>query len=116
MSRKPDPARIAEAARLYHSAGLTESEVARALLVNEKTVRRWLAGTTRRTGPRSRPDVDDDLILRLRQQEGLSYDEIGRRVHMSTTGVRMRYYALTGRPRADRIKTPDQNGATGEPQ
>lgn len=47
-------------------------------------------------------DVRDSLILDLKDRDGLSFEEIGRRVHMSKTGARMRYYALTGRPRPDR--------------
>jgi hypothetical protein len=50
----------------------------------------------------------------------LSYAEIGRRTGMSETGARLRYWALTGRERADRRKTPDAivagNGGTGDPE
>jgi hypothetical protein len=110
VTRKTDAGRIAEAARLYHSARLTEAEVARVLRVNERTVRRWLAGTTRRTGPRGRTEVKDRAILDFRQREGLSFAEIARRTGMSTTGARMRYYALTGRERPDRPRTaPDDD-------
>lgn len=58
-----------------------------------------------RRGPRKRPDVRDSLILGLKDDDGLSFAEIADRVHMSATGVRMRYYALTGRERPDRPKT-----------
>jgi hypothetical protein len=119
VTRKTDTDRIAEAARLYHSAHLTEAEVARVLLVNERTVRRWLDGTTRRTGPRGRTEVKDQAVLDFRDREGLSFAEIGRRTGMSTTGARMRYYALTGRERPDRPKTTETvagNGGTGDRQ
>lgn len=105
MPRSIDPAKVAEAARLYHSARLTEADVARVMQVSVRTVRRWLAGTARRTGPRGRADVNDQLILDLKDREGLSFAEIGRRVHMSKTGARMRYYALTGMERPERRKT-----------
>jgi hypothetical protein len=68
-------------------------------------------------GARKRGDVRDDLILDLKDREGLSFEEIGRRVHMSKTGALMRYYALTGRERPERAKTTDSitagNGETG---
>ena len=55
-------------------------------------------------GPRPRADVRDSLILDLRDREALSFAAIGRRVHMSPTGARMRYYALTGRERPERTR------------
>jgi predicted transcriptional regulator len=119
VTGKTDAAKVAEAARLYHSARLTAAEIARVMKVNERTIRRWLAGTTRRTGPRGRTDVRDELILALRDRESLCYAEIGRRTGMSETGARQRYWVLTGRERADRRKTTDTsvagNGETGEP-
>lgn len=129
MSRKIDEGRVAEAARLYHSARLTQAEVARVLEVDVRTVRRWLAGTARRPGPRPRPGVRDQLILDLRDRSAsisseyaayleragyrvprkgrpLSFAAIAALTGMSKTGVRMRYYALTGRARPDRAKAP----------
>lgn len=113
MTGRLDQAKVAEAARLYHALSLTEAEVARVMQVSERTVRRWLAGTARRTGPRARSDVNDALILDLKDQ-GLSFRAIALRVHMSKTGARLRYYALTGRERPDRPKTAAGNGGTGE--
>jgi hypothetical protein len=52
MARVRNESLIAEAARLYHGENLTAAEVATRLGRNERTVRRWLDGTLRRTGPR----------------------------------------------------------------
>lgn len=117
MTRKANPAQVEEAVRLYHSLRLTEAEVARVMQVSERTVRRWLAGTARSTGPRRRTSVNDTLILDLKDREGLSFAEIGRRAGLSKTGARMRYYALTGRERPERRKQPGEHATqttTGE--
>jgi len=98
MPRTRDEAQVGEAQRLYR-LGLSTRAVAAQLGVDPRTVARWLGDETRRRGPASRPDVRDAKILALRG-EGMSYAEIGRRVHMSATGVRMRHYQLTGRVRA----------------
>jgi hypothetical protein len=103
MTRTRDEAKVAEAARLYLS-GMTRQQVAREMRVNDSTVSRWLADVIRPRGPRPRADVRDALILSLKDREGLSFEAIGRRVHMSKTGARMRYYSLTGRERPDRAK------------
>jgi len=114
VTRTRDEARIAAAARLYLS-GMTRQQVARQMAVNDSTVSRWLAGVIRPRGPRKRPDVRDDLILDLKDQ-GLSFEEIGRRVHMSKTGARMRYYAATGRERPDRPASAKTAETAGEQQ
>ena len=101
MSRTKDESRVAEAARLYLS-GMTRDQVARELHVEGPTVGRWLAGIIRPRGPRKRADVRDDRILELRDRDGLSFAELGRRVGMSKTGARMRYYAITGRERPEK--------------
>lgn len=106
VTRTRDEALIAEAARMYlpppDGLGMTRDQVARALHVEGPTVGRWLAGIIRPRGPRKRADVRDDRILELRDRDGLSFAEVGRRVGMSKTGARMRYYAITGRPRSKR--------------
>jgi predicted DNA-binding protein (UPF0251 family) len=44
-----------------------------------------------RPGPARRADLDDGEIVRLRDAEGLAWDEIGRRLRASRSGVRKRY-------------------------
>jgi hypothetical protein len=112
MTRRPDPERVAEARRL-HGLGLTTRAIAAQVGVDPKTVQRWTADLARPRGARKRPDVSDDLILDLKDREGLPFAETGRRVHMSKTGARMRYYAATGRERPERAKTTTET--TGEP-
>jgi transposase len=103
MTRQRNEARVAEARRL-HGLGLSTRAIAAQLHVDPTTVQRWTDDVARPRGPRPRPDVRDSLILRLKG-EGLSFEEIARRVHMSKTGARMRYYSLTGRQRPDRPET-----------
>lgn len=104
MARKRVETLITEAKRLY-GLGLTTRAIAAQLDVDPRTVQRWLADVIQHRGPRKRPDVQDAAILDLKDREGLSFEEIGRRVHMSKTGTRMRYYALTGRERPERQKS-----------
>lgn len=101
MSRRRDEAQVAEALRL-HGLGFTTREIAGHLSKDPTTIQRWTRDTARPRGPRPRTDVRDTTILDLKDREGLSFEEIGRRVHMSKTGARMRYYALTGRARPGR--------------
>lgn len=108
MPRKPDKDRIEEARRLYAS-GLDVMEVAARLKASDRSVRTWVADIARPAGRPKRDDVRDDLILDLKDREGLSFEEIGRRVHMSKTGARMRYYAVTGRRRPERRPRPDRD-------
>jgi len=117
MPRTRDDSAAARAAALY-AGGCTAPEIAGALGVTERTVRRWLAGQLRRPGPRPRADVRDEKILALRapdpgperEARGLpprkpaSFAEIAAATGMSRTGARMRYYALTGRQRPGREK------------
>jgi len=101
VTRKRDSGKVAQAVRLYEE-GMTRDEVAQALQVRGSTVTRWLGGHARRRGRRKREDVTDDEILALRDADHLSFREIGIATGMSKTGARLRYYALTGRPRPDR--------------
>ena len=114
MTRKRDEDRVAKAAALY-SSGKTTREIGAELTVDPRTVARWVGGAVRRPGPRPRAGVDRKILeLRTVQpdpereaqglppREHLSFAEIARQVGMSKTGVRMRYYALTGRARPDR--------------
>lgn len=116
MPRTRNEALASRAAELY-AGGCTAREIAGALGVTEGTVRRWLAGALRRPGRRPRASAEDDaLILELRSvgpdperealglppRKPMSFAEIGQAVGMSKTGVRMRYYQLTGRQRPDR--------------
>lgn len=84
-----------EASRLYHSKGLTFREVARVLEVDERTVRRWLAGTARRTGPRGRTDIDDAKII-VMFREGAGPTEIAKATGLSRGAVRKRIDRLRG--------------------
>lgn len=102
MSRKRDESRVAEAARL-HRLGLDTRAIGAQLGADPRTVARWLGDEVRRRGPRGRVDVHDARILEMRDRDGLSFGEIARRVKMSKTGARMRYYALTGRSRPERV-------------
>lgn len=112
MTRKRDEARVAEAQRLY-GLGLTTRTIAAELEADPRTVQRWLEDITGPPGPRRRGDVRDEQILDLKDREGLSFEEIGRRVHMSKTGARMRYYALTGRQRPERSKNAQEQAPGG---
>lgn len=105
MFRKIDTAQVEEARRLG-DLGLTSYAIASQVGVHSTTVQRWL-GVNAARGPRGRIDVTDERIRCLRDRECLSFAEIGRRTGMSKTGARMRYYALTGRPRPDRCGEPD---------
>ena len=100
-----DAGRAAEAARLYLS-GMTSREAGAAVGADNTTVLRWLQDMgieTRRTGPRGRTDVDGDAIVRMRDREGLSFAEIGRRTGMSRRGASNRYRAAKGISRPDRM-------------
>jgi hypothetical protein len=114
MTRTRDAAKVAEALRLYHDEGLTRDEIALRMRVRGSTVSRWLDGTARPRGPRPTTTPETDaLIIELRSGAvPVPFPALAEEVGMSPTGVRNRYYALTGRPRADRRKTPQ----TGELQ
>lgn len=88
MTRQQDPAKVAQASRLYHSGGLSAREVAKVMEVDEKTVRRWLGNSLRRTGPRT--DVTDDRLWRLRYEDKMTYDQIAAAVGLTRTPVRKR--------------------------
>jgi hypothetical protein len=106
--RAVDESRAAEAARLYAS-GMTSREAGAAVGADSTTVIKWLAGLgveTRRKGPRGRADVPDRLILEMRDDEGMTFAEIGRATGMSRRGAGNRYRAIRGIPRPDRITDP----------
>lgn len=105
MTRKRDDAKVAEARRL-HGLGLTTRSIAEQVGTDPRTIQRWTTDVARPRGPRKRPGARDDLI-QLKDREGLSFEAIARRVHMSKTGARMRYYALTGRVRPERARTEE---------
>jgi hypothetical protein len=87
-----------------YQAGATTREIAAEHGVHEATIRQWLAREAiarRRTGPRGRLDVTDELILELREV-GLSYREIALDVGMSKSGARQRWLAASGQPRPGR--------------
>ncbi len=101
MARPRDEAKTAEARRL-HGLGLTTRAIAVQLHVDPRTVQRWTADLARPPGARKRPDVPDPLVKTLREQDQATYREIAARTGMSETGVRNRYWSITGRPRAER--------------
>jgi hypothetical protein len=81
----------AEAAGLYKSGSRPEDVIARlGLKVHPSTVVRW-AGGAARPGPRGRADLDGAQIVRLRHEEDLSWDEIGRRLGASRSAIRNHY-------------------------
>lgn len=98
---KPDPARVARARHL-HGLGLDTRSIAKLLDIDPKTVQRWTRDQARPRGARKRPDVPDDTVLGLRDQDQATYRQMAEETGMSETGVRNRYYSLTGRPRAER--------------
>jgi transposase-like protein len=87
-----------------YRGGATGHEIAAQLDVDPSTVRRWIAQeqALRRTGPRGRVDVPDELIVELRDVEQLSYATIAGEVGMSKTGVLTRYRVATEGQRRDR--------------
>lgn len=94
MTRNPpDPARVAEARRLYHADRLTRKQVAKRMGVDEATVSRWLDGELRPRGRHRRTDVDDARIVAMRDEERLSWRQIGAGVRMAPSGVQKRYEA-----------------------
>ena len=101
MTRRRDEAKVAEALRLY-SLGQETRAIAAQVGADPRTVQHWLADVIRPRGPRKRADVSDDDILDLRDNAHLSFQQIALETGMSKTGARLRYYALTGRPRPDR--------------
>ncbi|MGH8921371.1 MAG: hypothetical protein ACRD0H_24050 [Actinomycetes bacterium] len=104
MARTRDEAKVTEAKRLY-GLGLTTAAIAAQLGTDPRTVQRWLGDAVRPRGPRKRPDVQDQLILELRSGCPVaSFRDIAAEVGMSPTGVRNRYYALTGRERPGRSR------------
>lgn len=118
MTRKRDEAKVAEARRL-HGLGLTTYAIAAQIDADPRTVQRWTAEQARPRGPRPTTSAETDaLIVELRSGGvQVTWPALAEEVGMSVTGVRNRYFALTGRPRADRRpRDTAGNGETGEPQ
>jgi transposase/transcriptional regulator with XRE-family HTH domain len=86
------PTRIDEARDLCR-AGLATSEIAQRLRVHEDTVRRWTGNRPSRGRP-PRLDVQDEIIRRLRDEQGLSFRTIAQRTGMSESGAWNRYKRL----------------------
>lgn len=101
MPRKRDESRVAEAARLY-ATKISPARIAEQLGVNRRTVQRWLGDDVRTVGAPKNPAVPDAKILDLRDKQGKSYREIAALTGMSVTGVRTRYWSLSGRERPER--------------
>lgn len=97
MPRKADDSRRQEARRLY-ALGVSTPVIAAQLRVNRRTVTAWVGDGVRRRGPQPRPDLRDEKIRELMDEE-LSYAEAGRRLGVPWTTVRNRWYAINGRTR-----------------
>lgn len=92
----PIPPGLAEAMLGEYQAGATYSEIAARHGRGYDQVRRTLVklAPSRRPGP-AEMDADTGLIVGLRE-EGMSWNEIARKVGMSYAGVRSRYSAARG--------------------
>ncbi|MGH8571021.1 MAG: helix-turn-helix domain-containing protein [Gammaproteobacteria bacterium] len=86
----------------WYRAGQTTYEIAIGLGVHNRTVAGWIGSDLRRTGPRGRTDVPDELIVRLRDGDRLSFGEVAEAVGMSKTGVIKRYRVATEGHQRDR--------------
>lgn len=111
MTRRRNEALVAEARRL-HRLGLTTRTIAERMDKDPRTIARWTADMARPRGPRPSTSAETDaLIVELRSGAvQVPFAAIAEEVGMSKTGVRMRYYALTGRERPERHKTTGGNG------
>ena len=127
MGRQRDDNPAGRAAELY-AGGCTEAEIAAEMGRDIRTFRNWLKGQPkRRSGPRVRFTVEADALILHRRSAWppVSFEDIAAEVRavmqddgarVSRTGVRLRYYALTGRPRPDRPPRPgSQAPARGVP-
>lgn len=76
--------------------GKTYRQLAARYGVGERTIRRILAGSVepRRTGPPKAPTTDEEII-RLRDEDGLSWRALAAEVGMTSSGVRKRYAVAT---------------------
>ena len=81
-------------AQELHRSGLGTAEIGRRLRVHEQTVRGWIAEQPKRGRP-PRFDVSDQLILGLREEQGMSFKDIAERTGMSRSGVWARYDRVT---------------------
>jgi hypothetical protein len=63
MPRTRDSRRVCEARRLYLDEGLSAARTGELVGVDERTVRRWLAGELRPRGPRPAPKRADLAAL-----------------------------------------------------
>lgn len=83
--------------RIRYDLGLSRDQLAERFGVDRRTIGRHLPpenmrGRGPRTGPSSRrDDVDDAEVIRLRDDEGLSWAALGAAVGMSWSGARNRY-------------------------
>lgn len=84
----PDPAKVAEAARL-RGEGVTDVAIAAGLGVDRETVRDWLGPSGRQGRPRA--EADEAELVRLRDEDGLSWRAVGARVGLSHERARRRY-------------------------
>lgn len=90
-----------ETARALAASGASHADIAARLGVARTTVTRWL-GPARPQGHPKDETVTDAEILRLKDNEGLSYRQIAVQTGLSPMGAYNRYRAATGRRRPDR--------------
>ena len=102
MARRRDETKAAKARALIQD-GSSVRAAADVLSVHPSTVQRWTSDISRPPGRPKQAGTPDDVVVRLKDQDGLSFEEIARRTGMSKTGVRTRYYAVTGRQRPGRV-------------
>lgn len=87
--RRRDPAKVGQARDLYR-AGSSAREIGAKMGVHPTTIQRWLAGEMRPAGA-PRAAVPDEEIAAMREQEHLTFAEIGRRAALSRAGASKRY-------------------------
>jgi len=94
----PDPARVAEARRLYREMG--RDAVAAEMGVSPATISRWIGDQARPRGRRKRDDVDDGQIVAMRDR-GMSWREMAATLSMSRSGTRSRHAAAVAADNGD---------------
>jgi DNA-directed RNA polymerase specialized sigma24 family protein len=100
MTPRPKDQRLTDEERqeilLRYDLGLSTEQLAERFGVHPETIRRLLP-VRRQRGPRLGPsvrrsDVRDDVVVRLRDVDGLSWAQLGAAVGMTWSGARNRYW------------------------
>jgi orotate phosphoribosyltransferase-like protein len=98
--RRIDPT-TRETARALAGSGMSHKDIAAELNVARTTVTRWL-GAARPQGRPSDEAVTDADVIRLRDQEHLSWRQVAACTGLSTMGALNRYRRAKGLPRPER--------------